>query len=91
MQRAYPAFVWKDETSSYGVTFPDFDGYTSGAETLGEVYYSAIEALSVHIEGMKEDNEHIPNPTSYNIALKNGLMDNAFQVWLIPHVEGFTV
>lgn len=60
----YIAIIHKDPDSSFGVSFPDFPGCVTAGDTLEEAKNNAIEALSFHIEGMIEDGEVIPAPTT---------------------------
>jgi predicted RNase H-like HicB family nuclease len=60
----YIALIHKDADSDYGVSFPDFPGCVSAGATLDEARAGAEEALALHIEGMMEDGEPIPEPTS---------------------------
>jgi predicted RNase H-like HicB family nuclease len=60
----YPALIHKDPDSSYGVTFPDFPGCVSAGDTIEEARRMAEEALELHLEGMIEDGERIPDPSS---------------------------
>lgn len=60
----YIALIHKDADSDYGVSFPDFPGCVSAGPTLDEARAGAEEALALHIEGMMEDGEPIPEPTS---------------------------
>lgn len=60
----YIALIHKDADSDYGVSFPDFPGCISAGATLDEAREMAVEALSFHIEGMVEDGEAIPEPSS---------------------------
>ena len=69
MERTYLAFIHKDPGSSFGVTFPDFLGCTSGGDTFEEAREMAREALALHLEGMAADGEHIPPPCSPDAAL----------------------
>ena len=69
MERTYLAFIHKDPDSSFGVTFPDFLGCTSGGDTFEEAREMAREALALHLEGMAADGEHIPLPCSPDAAL----------------------
>lgn len=62
--RAYIALVHKDPDSDYGVSFPDFPGCISAGVTLDEARAMAEEALAFHIEGMIEDGEPMPEPSS---------------------------
>lgn len=69
MYRTYLAFIHKDPDSSFGVTFPDFLGCTSGGDTFEDARKMAREALALHLEGMAADKEHIPPPCSPDAAL----------------------
>ncbi|MBI5940468.1 MAG: type II toxin-antitoxin system HicB family antitoxin [Caulobacterales bacterium] len=60
----YIALIHKDADSDYGVSFPDFPGCISAGATLDEAREMAAEALTFHIEGMVEDGEAIPEPSS---------------------------
>lgn len=60
----YIGLVRKDKGSSFGVEFPDFPGCISAGESLDEAARGAREALELHIEGMVEDGEAIPDPSS---------------------------
>ena len=59
----YIGLIHKDADSDYGVSFPDFPGCVSAGVTLDEARAGAEEALALHIEGMVEDGEAIPEPT----------------------------
>jgi len=56
----YIAYLHKDRKSDFGVSFPDFPGCVTAGKTLEEARGMAVEALSLHIEGMMEDGEAIP-------------------------------
>ncbi len=60
----YIAYLHKDKESDYGVSFPDFPGCITARSTLEEARRMAAEALAFHIEGMREDGEEIPAPSS---------------------------
>jgi len=62
--RHYIALIHKDPNSDYGVSFPDFPGCATAGTTLDEARAMAEEALAFHIEGMAEDGEAIPEPSS---------------------------
>jgi Uncharacterized conserved protein len=61
---AYIALVRKQKRTSFGVEFPDFPGCISAADTLDEAVENAKEALVLHVEGMLEDDEPVPEPSS---------------------------
>ena len=60
----YIGLIHKDANSDYGVSFPDFPGCVSAGATLDDARAGAEEALALHIEGMVEDGDAIPEPTS---------------------------
>ncbi|HZC16501.1 MAG TPA: type II toxin-antitoxin system HicB family antitoxin [Caulobacteraceae bacterium] len=60
----YVALIHKDADSDYGVSFPDFPGAITAGRTLDEARAMAEEALAFHIEGMVEDGEAAPEPSS---------------------------
>ncbi|HKV37731.1 MAG TPA: type II toxin-antitoxin system HicB family antitoxin [Blastocatellia bacterium] len=51
-----------DRRSDFGVSFPDFPGGITAGRTLDEARKMAVEALSLHMTGMIEDGEPIPEP-----------------------------
>jgi len=59
----YIALIHKDANSDFGVSFPDFPGCITAGETLDEAASMAQEALALHIEGLQEDGEVIPEPS----------------------------
>lgn len=60
----YPAVVHKERRSGYGVSFPDFPGCISAGDTAEEAFRLAEEALQLHVDGMVEDGEELPQPSS---------------------------
>jgi predicted RNase H-like HicB family nuclease len=56
----YFGVVHKDKGSDYGVSFPDFPGCVSAGDDLEDAVKQAHEALVLHIRGMIEDGEAIP-------------------------------
>ncbi|MFZ0815366.1 MAG: type II toxin-antitoxin system HicB family antitoxin [Candidatus Sulfotelmatobacter sp.] len=59
----YIAYLHKDRNSDYGVSFPDFPGCITAGRTLDEASRMAAEALALHIQGMIEDGEAVPEPS----------------------------
>ena len=59
----YIAYLHKDRNSDYGVSFPDFPGCVTAGRTLDEASRMAAEALALHIQGMIEDGEAVPEPS----------------------------
>ncbi len=68
---AYIALVRKDLNSDYGVDFPDFPGCVTAGETLDEARFMAVEALGLHVQGMLEDREAIPEPSSLDAVMED--------------------
>jgi predicted RNase H-like HicB family nuclease len=60
----YIAYLHKDRKSDFGVSFPDFPGCVTAGKALDEARCLAAEALALHIEGMAEDREPIPEPST---------------------------
>lgn len=69
--RQYIALIHKDADSDYGVSFPDLPGVISAGSTLDEARDMATEALAFHIEGLIEDGEAIPEPSSLEDVMAN--------------------
>jgi predicted RNase H-like HicB family nuclease len=65
----YIGLIHKDAGSDYGVSFPDFPGCITAGTTLEEARVMAQEALSLHVEGLIEDGEPLPAPTSLDEIL----------------------
>lgn len=61
---AYIGLIRKDQGSDFGVDFPDFPGCVTAGRSLDEARGMAAEALALHVQGMIEDREPIPEPSS---------------------------
>lgn len=59
----YAVVIEKGETS-YGAYVPDLPGCVAVAETLDEVRQLIQEAISFHLESLREEGNPIPQPTS---------------------------
>jgi predicted RNase H-like HicB family nuclease len=62
--RNYIGLIHKEADSDFGVSFPDFPGVVTGGTDLDDARNMAEEALTLHIEGMEEDGDAIPAPSS---------------------------
>jgi len=62
--RQYIALIHKDAGSDYGVSFPDLPGSVTAGVDLDDAMRMAEEALALHLAGMAEDGEPIPEPSS---------------------------
>jgi predicted RNase H-like HicB family nuclease len=59
----YVAVVEGDQNGGYSAFFPDLPGCVTAAETMLELPAAARDALSLHLQGMIEDGETLPEPT----------------------------
>lgn len=58
----YIALAHRGDTGSWGISFPDFLGCISAADSFEDVVEQGAEALRFHVEGLLEDGEAIPEP-----------------------------
>lgn len=73
----YIAYLHKDSGTDFGVSFPDFPGCITAGRTLEEARKMAVEALALHIAGMVEDGEAIPEPSTIDAVAKDPALKNA--------------
>ncbi|MBW2291894.1 MAG: type II toxin-antitoxin system HicB family antitoxin [Deltaproteobacteria bacterium] len=66
---SYIGLLRKDPDSDFGVDFPDFPGCVTAGTTLEEAREFAVEALTLHLEGMAEGGEPIPDPTTLDVVM----------------------
>ena len=59
----YAVVIEKGETS-YGAYVPDLPGCIASGKTREEVLRLIHEAIEFHLQGLKEDGETIPVPSS---------------------------
>jgi predicted RNase H-like HicB family nuclease len=67
----YVAIIHKDHDSDFGVGFPDFPGCITAGRTLNEAKDMALEALTGHIEVMRETGEAVPDPSSLDEVMSD--------------------
>jgi predicted RNase H-like HicB family nuclease len=60
----YIAIIHEEPNSDFGVSFPDFPGCITAGRTLSEAKDMAAEALTGHIEVMRETGEPVPDPST---------------------------
>lgn len=61
----FPA-VFEICDNGVSILFPDLEGCLPCAETVESAIKNAKEALTLHLYGMEEDNEEIPEPTPFS-------------------------
>jgi predicted RNase H-like HicB family nuclease/predicted DNA binding CopG/RHH family protein len=69
----YIALIHKEPTTGFGASFPDFPGAVTVADTLENLRSEAEAVLAFHIEGMIEDGDAIPEPSTLDAVI--GLKD----------------
>jgi predicted RNase H-like HicB family nuclease len=62
-EAAYVATI-HEENSVLGVSFPDFPGCVTTAADMTSAIERGAQALALHVEGMIEDGEALPDPRS---------------------------
>src|SRR5260370_8659571 len=85
MNMDYIAYLHKDRKSDFGVSFPDFPGCITAGRTLQEAHRMAAEALALHIAGMVEDGDGIPEPSTLDALAEDPLREGA--VAFLVHVD----
>ncbi|MEO8752016.1 MAG: type II toxin-antitoxin system HicB family antitoxin [Casimicrobiaceae bacterium] len=59
------AVVIENAGANFSAYVPDLPGCVATGETVDEVEREIREAIELHIEGMREDGDVIPLPSSY--------------------------
>jgi predicted RNase H-like HicB family nuclease len=77
--RPYIALIHKDPDSCFGVSFPDLPGCISVGDTLDETRAMAAEALALHLDGLAEDGEAVPEPSTLDVITKDALNRDALR------------
>ncbi|MEQ9810176.1 type II toxin-antitoxin system HicB family antitoxin [Streptococcus jiangjianxini] len=66
MKYTYLALFEADkETGGYTITFPDFQGAISEADTLNEAIYNAREVLEIYTVMFEDEGKEFPTPSSF--------------------------
>ena len=81
--RQYIALIRKDPGSDFGVSFPDLPGCVTAGSSLDEARDMAAEALALHLEGMAEDDEAIPEPSSLEAVMMDTINRDGVAI-LVP-------
>lgn len=83
----YPA-IFNYAEDGISISFPDFPGCLPCADNVEEAIKNAKEAMQLHIFGMEEDNEAIPEPTPINgITVKENQAIILIEVFMPPFRE----
>lgn len=81
--RHYIGVIHKDADSDFGISFPDFPGCVSAGASLEEARTEGAQALALHVRGMIEDGEAIPEPSSLDAVMQDPVFQSGVAV-LIP-------
>lgn len=60
----YLVIIERDEEGGYSAWAPDLPGVVAAADTYDECLQLMREAVAFHLEGMREDGEPIPQPST---------------------------
>lgn len=71
----FPAVFEKGDIKGFTVSFPDLPGCLTEGDDVSKALYMAKDALELHLYGMEEDEDVIPNPSD---PFEIELTDNAF-------------
>ncbi len=83
----YIAYLHKERKSDFGVSFPDFPGCVTAGKTLDEARQMASEALALHIRGMLEDGENVPDPSTIDDVADDSAMRGAVAFLVSVNLE----
>ena len=81
----YAIAIHKDEDSDYGVTVPDLPGCFTAGRTMDEALAMAREAIELHLEGMIEDGEPLPDVKPIQTHQADPYYANA--TWAIVQID----
>lgn len=81
----YAIAIHQDDGSDYGVTVPDLPGCFTAGRTLDEALAMAREAIELHLEGMIEEGE--PLPDAKPIQTHQTDPDYADATWAVIQID----
>lgn len=83
----YPAIATFDP-DGISIEYPDLPGCLTCAHTAEEAFKCAKEALELHLYGMEEDGEELPEPSSVtNLKLEKNQAVVLVEAWMLPFRE----
>ena len=83
----FPAIFSYDD-DGISISFPDLPGCLSCAHSDEEALSMSREALALHLYGMEEDNDPIPDPSSpRDIVREENEVVVLVEAWMVPYRE----
>ncbi len=80
----YPALFHFAE-DGISIEFPDLPGCFTCGRDQGQALYMAREAMALHLYGMEQDGDPVPEPTSvFQIARQSNQTVVLIEVWMPP-------
>ena len=79
----FAAAFTKEADGRYSVRFPQLDGCYTEGNTFEDARRMAIEAMSLHLYGMEEDGEAIPE-ADMNVTVEAGELVVPITAWMTP-------
>lgn len=70
----------KGTKRTYGVDFPDFPGCVTAGRSLDDARALAAEALALHVDGVVEDGEALPEPSTLEAIIADPASKGAIAV-----------
>lgn len=78
----FPA-LFEQDSRGISIVFPDLPGCLPCADTMEEAFKNAKEALQLHLYGMEEDGETIPEPSKIeNLPRTSNQLVAMIDVWM---------
>ena len=78
--RYFPAIVERGAEPGYSVFFPDLPGCASAGDTLQEAAQHAEQALQLHLRGIVEDGDAIPEASELDAIVRDPQVDEMARV-----------
>ena len=72
--------IFEKGENSYGASVPDLPGCIAVGETMEEVKDLIAEAIKFHIEGLREDGDIVPLPSSRSVIQNDPSVSSALIV-----------
>ncbi|ASS98270.1 MULTISPECIES: type II toxin-antitoxin system HicB family antitoxin [Geobacillus] len=80
----YPA-IFDYSSDGISVEFPDLPGCFTCGDTEEEAFKMAKEAMALHLYGLEQENEEIPQPSKVSeIQTENNQVIVFIEVWMSP-------